>query len=259
MVKFVLLGHKRCGSTLLSASLSCHRNVFMFGEVFNESIEERQRAYRVGLKNSQAARRQKITAQNYYREGDAANFLKQSVYYKNYWNPVAVGFKMFYEHCRDDVGMRQAWSYLIAEKDIRVIHLFRLNLLETFLSLTLAKQTNEWARHKGAGRSSRPTRPEPVYLSPKDCEDYFRKLAAEQEEARRNFCGHQMLELTYENNICKRYQETFDLICDFLAVPQKQTDKLLEKQSVGKPSQQISNYAELKQYFSTTEFAGHFE
>jgi LPS sulfotransferase NodH len=259
MVKFVLLGHKRCGSTLLSISLSCHTNVFMFGEVFNESIEERQRAYCIGLRNCKAARRQNITAQNYYREGDAANFLKRWVYFRNYMDPVAVGFKMFYEHCRDDVEMRQAWSYLIAEKDIRVIHLYRRNLLETYLSLTLAMQTNKWARHKGAGGSSRLTSLEPVYLSPKDCEDYFRKLAAEQEETRRNFCGHQMLEISYENNICRQYQETFDLICDFLAVPKTRTGKQLEKQAVGKPSQQISNYAELKQYFSTTEFACHFE
>jgi LPS sulfotransferase NodH len=259
MVKFVLLGHKRCGSTLLSASLSCHRNVYMFGEVFNESAEERQRAYRVGLMNCQAAPNQKITAQNYYRDGDAANFLRRSVYYKHYWEPVAVGFKMFYEHCQDDVGMRRAWSYLIAEKDIQVIHLFRLNLLETFLSLTLAERTNEWARYKGASGDSQSTRPEPVHLSPKDCEDYFHKLAAEREEVRRNFCGHQMLELTYENDVCRQYQETFDLICDFLAVPRKQADKLLEKQAVGKPSQQISNYAELKRYFSTTEFADNFE
>lgn len=259
MVKFVLLGHKRCGSTLLAASLNYHENVYMFGEVFNESDEERQKAYRSGLIGCQAARHHDLTEHDYYRSGDAARFLDRAVYYEHYWEPVSVGFKMFYEHCRADAGATKAWDYLIAHKEVRVIHLLRLNLLDTFLSLTIARKTNEWARFKGAGEASPAEAPEPFDLSPALCEDYFLEITRDRQAAQASFRDHPVLELTYEDDICRRYQESFDSICDFIQVPRMRAHMMFEKQAVRKPSQQIRNYADLKQYFSSTQFAYAFE
>ncbi|HKX30611.1 MAG TPA: sulfotransferase [Blastocatellia bacterium] len=259
MVKFVLLGHKRCGSTLLSTSLTCHENVYMFGELFNESEEEREQAFRSGLRGCRAAKYADVTERDYYRDGDAAAFLDRAVYYEHYWEPVSVGFKMFYEHCRTDEGAVKAWNYLIKNKEIHVVHLLRLNLLETLLSLIIARKTNEWARFKGSDAESPPRLVEPFHLSPQICEDYFLEITRDRRAARANFAEHPVMEITYEDHLCRDYQGTFDSICDFLKIPAMQTEMLFEKQATRRPSQQISNYAELKGHFSGSEYAGFFE
>src|SRR5882757_756143 len=122
----------------------------MFGELFNESERVRRKAYRSGLKGCQIAKQRALSSTDYYRGGDAGKFLDQFVFYHHQREPVAVGFKIFYEHCREDADAQKAWSYLIADQGIRLIHLIRENLLESLLSLVIAESTNEWARLVGS-------------------------------------------------------------------------------------------------------------
>ncbi|HKX30613.1 MAG TPA: sulfotransferase domain-containing protein [Blastocatellia bacterium] len=259
MIKFVLLGHKRCGSTLLTTSLNCHGRVHMFGEVFNESVEARQKAYHEGLRNHQDGSPPKIAERDYYRGGDAAEFLDRSIYFPRHGRPLAVGFKMFYDDCRDQSDAMKAWSYLIADREIRIVHLYRLNLLDTLLSLSVALRTDEWARLKEPETTARSRALEPFPLALERCEDYFRDVTRLRQVAMDDFREHPILELTYERDICQGYQETYDRVCDFIGMPRTGVQVLLDKQATRKPSEQIKNFAELQRYFSKTEFAHLFE
>ena len=69
MIHFVLLAHVRSGSPVLVRSLAEHRNVRMFGELFNPDENERARAYSQ-ISRCKIARRRGLDASMYYRDGD---------------------------------------------------------------------------------------------------------------------------------------------------------------------------------------------
>lgn len=259
MVKFVLLGHRRSGSTLMLCGLAGHRNVYMFGELFNEHEDDRRKAFASGLRGCSVAERRGMSESGFYRDGqDGAQFLRDFVFYEHYWQPVAVGFKLFYHQARDTGGARRAWEYLIAHKDIHVIHLVRRNMLESMLSLRIAFQTNEWASL--TTEAPAPTEPlAPLHFSPQECEGYFTETGKSQQWARAAFSDHPSIEVEYEGDLCRRFQATMHRVQDFLGVPRRRSRRLLRKQARRRPAEQISNYAELKAHFAPTPYARWFE
>ena len=257
MTKFILLGHRRCGSTLALCGLTNHGNVYISGELFNEAEHEREKAFRLGLRDSKAARERGLTGAGYYRDGDdAGEFIDKKVFFDHWWEPVAVGFKLFYHQARNTSGARKAWDYLKSHPEVRVIHLTRRHLLESFLSLRVAIQTNEWAR---LASTSRPRNTiEPFYVSPQECSAYFTEIEQQREEARTSFASHPTLDIEYERDLCGDFEQTIYRLQDFLNVPRLRASKLLERQAQRKPSQQISNYAELKEYFRQSPYSHLF-
>jgi LPS sulfotransferase NodH len=259
MTKFILLGHRRSGSTLLFCDLVLHRNIYMFGELFNESEEERRRAFRSGLQGCTVAQRRGLDESMYYRDGqDGAEFLRNLAFYERYWQPVAVGFKLFYHQARDTNNARKAWDYLISDRDVRIVHIMRRNMLDSMLSLRIALQTNEWARCKGEAPSPAQML-NPLRLTPVECEDYFSEVERERQWARESFSEHPMLEVEYETDLCRRFQATMYRVHDFLGVPRRRARKMLEKQAQRTPAEQLCNYGELKAYFARTPYASLFK
>jgi len=258
VVKFVLLGHRRSGSTLLLCGLAGNRNIYMFGELFNEHEDDRRKAFASGLRGCSVAERRGMSEEGFYRDGqDGAEFLRDSVFYEHYWEPVAVGFKLFHHQARDTEGARRAWDYLVAQKDVHVIHLTRRNMLESMLSLRVALQTNQWASL--AGESTAPTQPlAPMHFSPQECEGYFNETEESERWAREAFSGHPSMEVEYEADLCRGFQATVHRVQDFLGVPRRRARRLLRKQARVGPREQIGNYAELKAHFAGTPYASWF-
>jgi Sulfotransferase family len=257
MVKFILLGHRRSGSTVILCGLAEHTNIFMFRELFNESDVVKQDAYRAGLRNSVVAKRRGFDKTKFYKDGeDASLFLEHQVFFPRYWTPVAVGFKIFYHHAHDTRGAEKAWEYLFAHPEIRVIHLVRRNLLESFLSLRIAFQTDEWTRAKGEAAPRRELPPQ--HLPVTECAEYFAEIKRQRELARHGFRHHQVMEIEYERDICRNFQGTLHRIQAFLEVPSMDAQQLLEKQALHKPWEQISNYSELKEHFRHSDYAELF-
>jgi LPS sulfotransferase NodH len=258
MTKFILLGHRRSGSTLALCGLLDHGNVYVSGELFNEDEKEREKSFGLGLRHSKAARKQGITNARFYRDSeDAAEFIDKKVFFDHWWEPVAVGFKLFYHQARDTPGSRLAWEYLKSHPEVRIIHLIRRNFLESLLSLRIAIQTDEWARLANTTRP-RSTVP-PFYLNPQDCSDYFLEIEQQKKDARNSFHSHHFLEVEYERDLCGDFEQTIYRIQDFLNVPRLRARKLVERQAQRKPSQQISNYSELKEYFRPSPHSDLFE
>jgi LPS sulfotransferase NodH len=255
MVKFILLGHKRSGSTLLLCSLANHGNVYMFGELFNEHVADRQRSYRMGLRKSKAAQRLGLDETKFYRTGDdGERFLERNVFFNRYWEPVAVGFKLFYQQARSTPGARRVWQYLNRHEEVRVVHLVRRNLLESLLSLRVALATDEWARPRGLPLRSPAPR---LRLGVEECERYFARVEKQRERARRRFAAHALLEVEYERDLCGRFGEAVREVERFLGVPEGGAAgrPQLEKQGVGELSERINNYEELRRHFRATSYS----
>jgi len=261
MMRFVLLAHARSGSNLLSCGLFKHDNIHMFSELFNELQEERQRSYRASFKDCEVGSQPhpSITVNEddcYHGDEDGAEFLRRAVFYKHARDPIAVGFKMFFHQARTNAQARKVWQYLIGDNDIRVIHLTRRNLIESWLSLRLAFLTDQWIYRAGDVSVQHP---EPLYLAPRDCENYFRHVLAGQRWARIYFRKHPFLEIEYQADLCGRFDETMNRVQDFLEVPRRPSKQMLKKQAQRKPSEQIGNYEELKAHFAHTPYTQWFE
>jgi LPS sulfotransferase NodH len=232
----------------------------MFAELFNQLEKERRRAFKASFEDCEigAAPHPSVTLDEnecYSDEQDGEEFLKRAVFYKHASDGIAVGFKIFFHQARSNANARKVWQYLICNKDIRIIHLKRHNLIESMISLRLALQTDQWIfQHRKADQAL-----SPMYMSPRQCENYFRHVLAGRHWARRHFRHHQSLEIEYEADLFDSFQDTIHRVQDFLEVPRRPARKLLKKQAQRKPSEQIGNYEELKAHFAHTPYACWFE
>ena len=259
MRHFLLLAHPRSGSTLLLRSLADHPNVKMFGELFNDEEDERQRAF-AGRRRSGADLQAGSDASDYYKEGeDGAEFLRQRVLRNSSPDPniKAIGFKLFYCQARENPYVKTVWEYLLTNPNIYVIHLQRRNLLESYFSLRVATITREWARPKGATPSDFTL--EPFRLDPEQCARKFNAITAHREWVKTSWSRRPMLEITYEDDLRGKYEQTIRAIEDFLDLEHVPTEQRLEKQARRPPREAILNYAELKEYFRYTLHEEYFE
>jgi LPS sulfotransferase NodH len=263
MTRFILLGHARCGSTLLICSLSKHPDIHLFGELFNTVEEERQRSFRSGLRFPQAARAQEegdaADPNDFYRYGDdGVAFLNRNVFYEHAHSPLAVGFKLFYQQARSTPEARRIWRYLSEHPEVRVVHLVRRNLLESLLSLKVALATDEWARPRGSAAWR--GQAEPLRLSAGECEHYFARVERQRERARRRFQAHEVMEVEYERDLCGRFGEAVRGVERFLGVPEGGAAETpqLEKQGAGRVGERVSNYEELRRHFRGSPYSHLF-
>jgi len=254
MIKFILLGQGRSGSSLITEGLAEHPDVRIAGEVFHSDEEGRRLAFQAlnGVEPDGEREAQ------YYRDGaDAWQFLEQTVFDAPLGSGVqAAGFKMFYLHARRNPVEKRDWRYLLANDDIRVIHLIRENMLESYISLRVAFLTGEWERFKG---TNAPRKEQPrLRLEPKECEVYFNQELAWRKWARESFRAHPFLEIKYERDVCARFADVMNEIHDFIDVPRRRASQILEKQAQRPLREAITNYEELEEYFRYTLYEDFF-
>ena len=247
MVKFILLGSGRSGSSLVMESLAEHPEVRIGGEIFHCEEEPRRVAFSYFQKTNSNGH-----DSPHYRSGaDAKRFLEHDLFSQPFDPGVrAVGFKMFYMHARSNPQEKTAWEYLLSNKDLRVIHLIRTNLLAAYISLQVAFITGEWERFKGS-TAPLPEVPK-LKLDPEDCEAHFNRELAWRQWARESFRSHPFLEIEYERDICVRFEAAMNEVHDFLGISRRPARQVLEKQSRRSPREGIVNFDELKDHFRYT-------
>ncbi len=258
MTKFVLLGHMRSGSTLVLHALSRHPNVHIYGELFNRSRKVREHDFASGITNCSVAQTNGIDGNSYFKEGeDGAEFLANRVFFHRPAKPLAVGFKLFYEHARDTAASSRAWEYLAAHKDVRIIHLTRRNLVKTLVSLRLATKTRVWSMPKGKEASE--VGPASLCMDPEEFEEFFQEQSETQRQAMELFKEHQIMTIEYQDDVCDRFQETLHRIHEFLEIPRRRAAMLIEKQGRGRLRDRLSNYRELRTHFAGTPYETMFD
>ncbi len=232
----------------------------MFGELFHADIQHRLKAYGWGIERRPSTLMNPKRTKGWYytdhQEGD--RFLQELVYGDPSDDaPLATGFKLFYEHARSG-REKSTWDYIRRHEDLKIIHLFRANLLDCFLSIQTAETTAVWEIELDEPS----THEQPILrIAPDTCERYFSNLASQRKKVASELFSpeRQVLRVEYERDVLGNFDETLHRMQDFLGLAPQALPQLLRKQATAPTRTRIENYAELRRRFGATEFAQFFE
>lgn len=239
--RFIILGRSRVGSNLLRSLLNAHSQIEAYGEIFRN--REAMDWDHLNVLQSEKMRQMVLR--------DPAAFLDEKVFRKYPGETAAVGFKIFYYHAREG-SWEPVWPYLLAQKELRVIHIKRRNILKTHLSRKRAEITDSWVNTTGA-----PEKPVSVTLDYEECLADFERTRAWEEAADAQFANHLLLQLAYED-LAHDYEGEMRRVFDFLDVAYEAVRPSIHKQSRQTLAEAITNYDELKQQFAGTPWAEFF-
>ncbi len=184
--KFMISCTARCGSSMLSTLLNSHPHVLCHGEVLaapQESTGPYQDLRRAGGDIDDWLRE--------YRETSPEAFL-----YDVCFNPAGnqcVGFKFKLEESLNPT-YRVFRDRIVADKDIKIIHLRRENILDQYISTMATKKSGIFSISSSRQRP----RLKPFKIDIPHLLAYVRKSQQRQQAAREMYKDHRCLELTYE-------------------------------------------------------------
>jgi LPS sulfotransferase NodH len=238
--KFIILANQRSGSCHLEYLLDSHEAAKVAGELFNPDY--------------------RLSAAEDLVQGFAALRREDPIAYidKFFCQPFAevtthVGFRLFYDHGREN-REEAIWAHLQSMTNLKVIHLQRRNLLSNFLSLKLALKSKIWMRRKGQSV----TNYQSTSLDFGECVEYFQTREHNIQHSRHFFRRNPKIDIFYED-LASQERQQMACVLQFLRLkPQTLTNKIL-KQNHQKPSELISNYAQLKTSFRRTKWEHFFE
>lgn len=186
-IPFIILAAERTGSNLLSGMLDSHPRIVTGGEFFNPVLMEQ---VRVPWHLAADAERKDLAN---LRTTDPIAFLGTVQNQAAKANYGAVGFKLMYNHSDRLPAVRE---HLSSDKQLRVIHLTRRNLLERLLSKRRAELTGKWQQRsdENGGSSQQPA----VTIDLGDLVRDLMRIEAWQQQYRTVFADHPLLEMEYE-------------------------------------------------------------
>lgn len=240
--RFIILSSGRTGSNLLRSLLNSHSQIITFGELFRRPSEigwdypgYKNKAEDISLIHT-----------------NPSEFLETKLWKKFPKHISAVGFKIFYTHAQEE-NWRSVWHHLRDQKELKVIHLKRKNILKTYISLKKAQKTGRW-------RNANNAQEEKVLLTLdyNDCLNRFTRTRAFEEQFDKFFEDHQVFQVLYED-LARDSQREMEHILQFLRIQHEAVRPLIYKQSNQPPSEIISNYSELKEQFKNTPWQEFFE
>jgi LPS sulfotransferase NodH len=243
--KFVIVGIARTGSTMLLDLLNNNSKVLAFGEIFRRATE-------IGWDIRPFGGPYDRRFLDLYRS-DPRAFLDRIVFGRWPRSVRAVGFKLFYYHAQEP-PFSDVWQRMIADSEIRIIHLMRGNILAQFLSLKLAHRSDVWSMTRAtAGKA------EPIRLDPDGCARHFAEVRRYERECEQKFAAHPLLRVHYEDLVRAQDRE-MERVLEFLGITPESGSrtKLVRQRTVPLP-EAIENFAELREVFHDTEWAGFFE
>jgi LPS sulfotransferase NodH len=220
-VRFAIVGNPRCGSSHLVSLLDSHPAVACWDdEIFDEGQLFEKSEYR-----------------------DPVDFLEGCVFAVN---SVAVGFKLLWDALN---RLDKGWV-LLHDMDIRIVHTYRANVLDSFISYRLATINNAFTNWYGDFKTLQ------FDAEFRECLEWFKQTEDRDTEIQRRAFEHGIPRLSIEYNELCRSQDT---VLDFLGVSRAVLVSRLKKQRTGAQSQIINNYKELKEYFKGSPWSKYFE
>jgi LPS sulfotransferase NodH len=250
MIPFVVIGHPRSGSTLLKEAIDAHPVLKVYGELFHKADAERQKSHCI--------RKQDGTRVHYEAgERDAIEFLTAHVWSQENSAYQAVGFKLFFERIKCP-GSKRLFARLKQEiTGLRVIHIIRDNLLDSWVSRKKAEQTGVW-RLPATGHVAGPTREiRPIHANPENILRNFEQLDHATQVMARTFRDIPYLAVNYAT-LVRDFQKEMSAVFCFLDASPIRNRMSVQKQNTAPHRDFISNYDELKEFFANTPYSGFF-
>ena len=237
-VRAVILTTRRSGSSFLVECLRSHPEIECASEILNGQPDDPVPAFRGPLRYFKKWSRIARTGawmpgrwlDAYYRRGTAK----------------VRCFKAMYEQLTRPFALR----YVVANEDIRVIHLRRHNLLKSHISALLMNKREEL-------QATAPTEAVWIKVDPARAIKSMRKMRARYERFDRAFERHPRLQVAYERLFDGKYldADTCRRVCDFLGVAQHRMESRIVKLNPDSLRNMVTNYDELAAEVSKTEFA----
>ncbi len=240
-MKAIILTSQRSGSTFLGGCLESHPSIKSYGELLVGG--------NVVAPSPLRGKRMLTTLYRYIvvRAWDPVGIMER--YYAREEAPVVL-FRAMYNH----VDNRAVRAWLVAHKEVRVIHLRRDNLLKQHVSKLLlgAKRERPWqphTDHKIPVVSVRVS-PERAIKEIQRVRDYFARFE-------QLLAGHRKIELVYERmyNGQTLSQEAWGKISGLLEVDAANVGSELVKMNPNDLRPMVRNYDELAAALAGTEFA----
>jgi len=144
---------------------------------------------------------------------------------------------------------------IVNDRDFRIIHLRRENLLRRYLSHYMANRvTGVTLVVRGQ------TMPEmrPVVLDPHECEKDFETALAREKEFAQLFAQHPSFSISYEEMIAPGAEKIQSLL-DFIGVSRRELTTTTRKLGRDDLRQAIANFEEVRGYFADGPFSKFFE
>ncbi len=241
--RHIILARSRVGSNLLNSLLNTHPAIVSYGEIFRND-------YSIGWdRGGMPSGSGMVRLMN----NEPVGFLEKKVFRTFPPKTRAVGFKLFYYHAQDE-KRKVLWDYLIADRDLQVIHLRRKNMLKTLVSLKRAWITDKWVRVSLPEKKSVTVR-----LDAEECINFFEQNRQWEQEARENFSSHHFMEVVYEEMVRDKPAVARELH-EFLGVPSVQITKpVFKKQNRHNLRDSIENYDEIAEALSGTEWSSFLD
>ena len=250
MIKFVILSTQHSGFTLLQSSLSTHSQIQGYGELFQELNSEFfdrsdfPEHYTIADEKYQKPPLIKDLFHKYWRKKLIYLYLSQIYSNPKDKNVTALGFKFMYSQA---TLFPEAVDWLKKSK-VKVIHLIRHNLLQTLVSVQVAKQHKNFLLNN-------PLKNCKIRLKIEKLRAELTRRAQQIESYRNSFKNNLYLEVAYESFVISKDSETKRLL-EFLALDQSLTLPLATAIPISLKNN-IENYEEVVRELKGTQFE-HF-
>ena len=240
--RYILFGHQRCGSSVLTSGMKSNPNIKAFAELFTPNhITFNYPGY-----DNHSISLMKL------RDSEPVRFLEEVVFCGQNDNVEAVGFKVFPDQI-DRPKFEPVWQWIADNDDVALIMLNRENALKTLCSVQIAKKTGVWGIKD---EKKRPTLT--ITLTPKQCEEFFEKRAAYAQMVRERFKGRDIFEITYET-FAENIPKYFSAVQDYIGIESTPLPVNDVKKEIRTLDEIIVNYDELKDHFKNTRWESYFE
>jgi LPS sulfotransferase NodH len=144
---------------------------------------------------------------------------------------------------------------IVNDRDFRIIHLRRENLLRRYLSHYIANRVTgvTWVGH---GQ----TIPEvqPVVLDPHECQKDFETVRSRELEFVELFAQHRSFSISYEEMVAGDVRKIGALL-DFMGVSPRELTTTTGRLGCDDLRQVIANFEELRTYFAGSPYSKFFE
>ncbi|MEN8148710.1 MAG: sulfotransferase [Planctomycetota bacterium] len=239
--RFVVVTHYRCGSNWFLSLLRSHPRVVAHSELFfPRHIYWGSAAHSLGADEPYLMR---------IRERSPTEFLNRAVFRPYARHTLAVGFKLMYSQVEEELR-----AALLADDDLRIIHLRRSNILRILISQELARRTGAMSSTSEADSRRRLDRAGKVELSVRQCRKQFERILRFQDEWR----GRAHLEFDYED-LLRDPQGAAGRAFDLLGIPRRPASSPLVRQTSRGLGELVENLEELAAAFGGTEWEWMFE
>lgn len=225
--RFVIYGQGRSGSSVLLDLIGSHPDVHCESEIFNRKVAARL-----------------LWPGRYLRA--RADLSKRSVY----------GCKMKIYQMTDDQGIEDPRQFMqdLHSEGWKIIHLVREDLFRKALSLVVAETRGQFLdrRSDGGGVDS-------IAIDPVRLVQAMRERRSADEEELAALEGIPHVRVTYETDLLEaaNHQAVSDRVLEFLALESARVETRYVRTSRGQVSDYVSNYPEVREFLSQTEFAVH--